>query len=198
MSLHFQGTLIRVFATNNCARIAELRRGIDAAKIFSLALSMSGTLLAATSDKSTLHVFDIPNPSRAPTIDAAHRGKYASTINNDGVDKPGAQRWGVLGKIPLLPRAFSDVYSFASVHFEIGDETISRPGSAKTLLHAPQIPGVPGGRPPKGVIGWIGDDKIILLGAGRDGRWEKFVIATTDEGKRVIIREGWKRYLGAN
>ena len=191
--------MIRVFATNNCARIAELRRGIDTAKIFSLAISMSGTLLAATSDKSTLHVFDIPSHSRTQTVDTANKvNQYGTAASNNGVDGLGTQRWGILGKIPLLPRAFSDMYSFASVHFEIGNESLSRPGSAKTLLNAPQIPGIPGGRPPKGVIGWIGDDKIILLGAGRDGRWEKFVMATTDEGKRIIVREGWKRYLGAN
>ncbi|KAL8949398.1 MAG: hypothetical protein Q9183_007608, partial [Haloplaca sp. 2 TL-2023] len=40
------GTLIRLFSTANCARIGELRRGVDPAQIFSLAISPSSTLLA--------------------------------------------------------------------------------------------------------------------------------------------------------
>ncbi|KAL8884280.1 MAG: hypothetical protein Q9215_007633 [Flavoplaca cf. flavocitrina] len=47
------GTLIRLFSTTNCARIAELRRGVDPAAIFSLAISPSNTLLAPLSMSST-------------------------------------------------------------------------------------------------------------------------------------------------
>src|SRR5690606_27671723 len=61
-----QGTLIRVFATSNCARLVELRRGIETATIFSLAFNPPGTMLACTSDKSTLHIFDVPHPKRPP------------------------------------------------------------------------------------------------------------------------------------
>ena len=96
-------------------------------------------------------------------------------------------KWGILGKIPLLPRVFSDVYSFASSHFELGDD-YSQPylpplGSA--------IP-----RPSKGVIGWMDDSSLVLVSAGNEGRWERFVIREGDEGKRQCVRDGWKRYLG--
>ncbi|KAL8762627.1 MAG: hypothetical protein Q9203_007567, partial [Teloschistes exilis] len=40
------GTLVRIFSTSNCARISELRRGVDPAHIFSLAIAPSSTLLA--------------------------------------------------------------------------------------------------------------------------------------------------------
>ncbi|KAL1835538.1 hypothetical protein VTJ49DRAFT_6502 [Mycothermus thermophilus] len=58
------GTLIRVFSTATCAKLVELRRGIDTATIFSLAFNPSGTMLACTSDKATLHIFDVPHPRR--------------------------------------------------------------------------------------------------------------------------------------
>ena len=58
------------------------------------------------------------------------------------------------------------------------------------------IPGIPGGKPMKGVIRWFNDDTILVLGAGRDGRWEKFAVETGDDGKRLCGRSGWKRYLG--
>jgi hypothetical protein len=106
-------------------------------------------------------------------------------------DTDTSQKWGILGRIPLLPRVFSDVYSFASMHFEMGDEPLY---GGSTPLNSPNT----GFRPPKGIIGWTDDHSMILIGAGRDGRWEKFVIAEGEDGRRYCVRDGWKRYLGVN
>lgn len=169
-----------MFSTSNCAKTAELRRGVDYAVIFSLAISPSNTLLAVTSDKSTLHVFDLPHP-RNPL----HRSQSPSSQSEEMI----SHKWGILGKLPLLPRVFSDVYSFASAHFEIGDE--EAPGS----LYVPPL-GTSFGRLAKGIIGWTDDQTILVIGSGREGRWEKFVLREGEEGKRYCVREGWKRYLG--
>jgi hypothetical protein len=185
---------VRVFSTNNCARIAELRRGVDHATIYSLSIAPSGQLLAVTSDKSTLHIFDIPHPSKPPNAEAAN-GHRRLTSMGSGTGSPvgdadTSQKWGILGRIPLLPRVFSDVYSFASVHFEIGEEPVY--GTSTPLNSEATF------RPPKGIVGWTSDQSIIVIGAGRDGRWEKFVIAEGEDGRRYCVRDGWKRYLGAN
>ncbi|KAH7161270.1 WD40-repeat-containing domain protein [Dactylonectria macrodidyma] len=179
------GTLIRVYSTSNCARVAELRRGIDPATIFSLAFSPSGAVLACTSDKSTLHVFDVPHPRKPVT----HRSQQAGSSGSDAGD--GTGKWGILSKIPLMPRVFSDVYSFSSAPFEAGDESMigGIPFSEGTVLGT--------SRPPKGVIGWIAEDSLVVIGAGYDARWEKFVIVDGEDGKRHCVREGWKRYLGS-
>ncbi|KAL4958903.1 phosphatidylinositol-3,5-bisphosphate binding protein HSV2 [Aspergillus stella-maris] len=166
------GTLVRIFATSNCAQMAELRRGVDNAIIFSLAISPSNNLLAVTSDKSTLHVFDLPHPSKTPAPSSP--GENATN------------KWGILGKIPLLPRVFSDVYSFASAHFEMGEDGLGPLPPLGSAL----------ARPPKGVIGWTDENTMIVVSAGKDGRWEKFVLREGEEGKRYCVREGWKRYLG--
>ncbi|CAL5872057.1 uncharacterized protein PFLUO_LOCUS6314 [Penicillium psychrofluorescens] len=174
------GTLIRIFATANCTKLAELRRGVDHAVIFSLAFSPSNTLLAVTSDKSTLHIFDLPHLHHTPRRSQSPASPSEET----------SHKWGILGRIPLLPRMFSDVYSFAHAHFEIGDEAAT-PGS-------PYVPplGSSLGRPPKGVIGWLDDQTLLVIGSGREGRWEKFALREGEEGKRDCVREGWKRYLG--
>lgn len=177
------GTLIRVYATSNCARICELRRGIDPATIFSLAFSPSGTMLACTSDKTTLHIFDVPHP-RKPS---ANRSQQPGPPGDNG---DGAGKWGILSKIPLMPRVFSDAYSFASVPFEAGDEAMIGGISFSDGLSLGTA------RAPKGIIGWISEDSLVVIGAGRDARWEKFVIGNGEDGKRVCWREGWKRYLG--
>ncbi|KAH0544621.1 Phosphatidylinositol 3,5-bisphosphate-binding protein [Glutinoglossum americanum] len=186
---HQKGTLIRIWSTANCSRIAELRRGVDPAAIFSLAISPSNTLLATTSDKSTLHIFDLPHPHHLSRPEAtATKGQQIPAKNspaNGGGDESSNQKWGILGKIPLLPRVFSDVYSFASAHFEIGDEVppSGQAGRATSLTGM----GVLGTRPPKGIVGWLSDDTLLVIGAGRDGRWEKFMLIEGEDQRRIDV-----------
>jgi len=169
---------------------------VDHAAIFSLAISPSSQLLAVTSDKSTLHIFDIPHPTKPGRTEASNTSKRLISMGNSGtpssLDDSGSQKWGILGKIPLLPRVFSDIYSFASAHFEMGDEAL--PGLAASLDNS----SAGCVRPQKGLIGWTSNHSLIIIGAGHDGRWEKFIIAEGEDGKRYCIRDGWKKYLGAS
>ncbi|KAI4162957.1 MAG: hypothetical protein LQ342_003468 [Letrouitia transgressa] len=217
------GTLVRLFTTTNCARIAELRRGVDHASIFSLAISPNSQLLAVTSDKSTLHIFDLPHHSSSvnpPFTSIKHTttvppkvkfqsnsrshhhnrpsSPYSNTTSATDPNNPNnsnSQKWGLLGKIPLLPRVFSDAYSFASAHIEIDDEDPTETSLLGVGSSRP-IPGIPGGKARKGVVGWVDDWTLLVIGAGRDGRWEKFVLGEGEGGGRVLVRSGWKRYLG--
>jgi hypothetical protein len=182
------GTLIRIFSTSSGSKIAEMRRGVDPATIFSLAISPSSTLLAVTSDKSTLHIFELPHPYKTAKGEFTYRPQPGSA--GAGPDDTATNKGGMLGKIPLLPRVFSDVYSFASARFEIGEEPTS------ALIGGAPSATAPGKRPPKGVAGWISDDMIIVIGAGKDARWEKFGLYQDETGKTFCMREGWKRYLG--
>lgn len=87
-----------------------------------------------------------------------------------------------------MPRVFSDIYSFASSPFSTGDEPLSASSNPLTASEA-------GPKPMKGVIGWTSDESIVVVGAGCDCRWEKFIIAEGEDGKRYCIRDGWKRIL---
>lgn len=173
------GTLIRLWSFPSCTKLAELRRGVDPAIILSLAFSPSGTTLAVTSDKSTLHIFDLPSPT-TPTPTPT---------------SPDDHKWKFLSKVPLLPRHFSDTYSNCSAKFEMGDEPASFGPSARSATLQAGIPGVPGGRPTKGLLGWLDESTVLIIGAGQDARWEKFVVGFDDGGKRAVWREGWRRYL---
>ena len=190
------GTLIRTFSTSNCARTGELRRGVDQADIYSIAFSPSSSLLAVTSDKATLHIFNLPNApplSRNGSISSSRSHRNSNSFSSTGVsDESTNQKWGILGKIPLLPRVFSDIYSFASAHFEVEDNPPTMLGRTSSI----PIPGIPGGRPRKGIIGWKDEYTILVIGAGKDGRWEKFILGESEDGRRLLVRSGWKRYLG--
>ncbi|KAK6594577.1 svp1-like protein 2 [Botrytis cinerea] len=163
------GTLVRVFATSNCAKIAELRRGVDHADIFSISISPSGQLLAVTSDKATLHVFDIPHPSKPPRSESATGHRRLTSLGGGGSpttpDSDARNKWGILGKLPLMPRLFSDIYSFATATFSTGEEPLSTSSNPLTASDA-------GPKASKGVIGWTSDESLIVVGAGTDSRWE--------------------------
>ena len=198
-----KGTLIRVFSTTDCARLEELRRGVDPAIIYALAISPSSKLLAVTSDKSTLHIFDLPQLFQEHASEYTNNDRQRGTgiiSSAAGTGDGGRQKWGILGKIPMMPRVFSDIYSFASAPFETGNEPTTagpiRPGTSQASSTM-QTGGVSRGRPPKGVIGWTSDQSLVVVGAGSDGKWERFVIGETQTGERYCIRDGWRRYLGA-
>lgn len=188
--------MVRLFSTANCARIGELRRGIDHAIVFSIAISPDNTLLAVSSDKATLHIFDLPHSSNTTRNDPnimSRPHRHSNSSSGPGSSEDGNnQKWGILGKIPLLPRVFSDIYSFASAHFEIDDDPQTGLGTGVAI----PIPGIPGGKARKGIIGWSNEYTILVIGAGRDGRWEKFILGEGEDGKRHCVRNGWKRYLG--
>ncbi|EFN51454.1 hypothetical protein CHLNCDRAFT_56389 [Chlorella variabilis] len=56
-----KGTLVRIFSTGDGAKLRELRRGSDPAKIYSLAFSHGDmpNWVAVTSDKGTAHIFSL-------------------------------------------------------------------------------------------------------------------------------------------
>jgi hypothetical protein len=54
-----RGTMIRIWSSRDGAKVGEFRRGLDDADIFGLAFSPSGTFLASTSNKGTLHVYHL-------------------------------------------------------------------------------------------------------------------------------------------
>ncbi|KAI9653163.1 MAG: Phosphatidylinositol 3,5-bisphosphate-binding protein [Bathelium mastoideum] len=204
-----KGTLLRVWATANCSRLAELRRGVDPAAIFALAISPAATHLAVTSDKSTLHIFDLPPLRGAAAADRAAspappaEGPNWEMVSSDPhlPNAPNTKKYGIFSTLPLMPRVVTDTYSLTSAHFEIGDEpegwapagAVNRPGISPS--RSVPIPGVPGGRPPKGVIGWLNNETMVVLGAGYDARWEQFSLRSADEGRRVLVRDGWRRYM---
>ncbi|GAY40900.1 hypothetical protein CUMW_055340, partial [Citrus unshiu] len=54
-----KGTLVRIFNTLDGTLLQEVRRGADRAEIYSLAFSSNAQWLAVSSDKGTVHVFNL-------------------------------------------------------------------------------------------------------------------------------------------
>ncbi|MED6113244.1 Autophagy- protein 18c [Stylosanthes scabra] len=119
-----KGTLIRIFNTMDGSRLQEVRRGADRAEINSMALSPNVQWLAASSDKGTVHLFNLrvrvfgedtqQNSPRRPSL--SHQNSSTSldplVSPNTGAN-PNSSLSFMRG---VLPKYFSSEWSFAQFH----------------------------------------------------------------------------------
>jgi hypothetical protein len=75
-----QGTLVRVYQCSTLDQILEFRRGMEMAVIYSIAFSPENRWLACTSDKGTLHVFDL-QPESVSDVAARNSASRTSREN---------------------------------------------------------------------------------------------------------------------
>ncbi|EXX69996.1 Hsv2p [Rhizophagus irregularis DAOM 197198w] len=101
-----KGTLIRVFDTSSGKLLNELRRGVDRAEIYSIAFDQSSTRLCVSSDKGTVHIFNLDAILGNGASHSPNNGSYyAEKVINFSFMKD------------LLPKYFSSEWSFA--HFKV-------------------------------------------------------------------------------
>lgn len=186
-----------------------------------MAASPSGGQLALTSDTNTLHIFNLPtshlqksqqsskstakagaeqdwhsverSPSPMPAAPGSNEGSYLNW-----------QKWGSFAKIPFAPRIFTDVYSFVSTGFDPGkddDDTASSSVGARqssSSIKSTTKDDAPKAERVKGLVGWIDDETLVVLSAGRDARYERFKLHLDDNGAATLQRNGWARYMKPN
>ena len=62
-----RGTLIKVFRVKDGAIIQELRRGTEAAEIYSIAFDFASSYIACSSNKGTIHIFNVKKEENTET-----------------------------------------------------------------------------------------------------------------------------------
>lgn len=99
-----QGTVIRVWDTATSNQVAQLRRGKDKAEVNCISFSSDSEWLCVSSDKGTVHVFNIG--SMGPESTKAQRSRLS-----------------FMGGLGLLPSSLDDyvasVFSFAQLHLTV-------------------------------------------------------------------------------
>ena len=60
-SASIQGTIIRIYQTKDGALIQELRRGTKSSEIYSLVFDFRSQYIACSSNKGTIHIFNVKN-----------------------------------------------------------------------------------------------------------------------------------------
>ncbi|KAJ1785317.1 Phosphatidylinositol 3,5-bisphosphate-binding protein [Coemansia sp. RSA 2399] len=118
-----KGTLIRIFDTLSGRLLHELRRGVDRADIYSIAFSPDGTKLCVSSDKGTVHIFNLEFNQNArqhmPSSIALPPGSHGAAVAGGGNGGTNKQSMFKFMK-DLLPKYFSSEWSFT--HFRIANE----------------------------------------------------------------------------
>lgn len=108
-----KGTLVRVFNTLDGSLLQEVRRGADRAEIYSLAFSATAQWLAVSSDKGTVHVFNLKVDSGMLGHDRSH------SSSEPGPTSPtaGSSLSFIRG---VLPKYFSSEWSVAQFRLQEG------------------------------------------------------------------------------
>jgi len=111
-----KGTLIRVFDSHSGAQLREFRRGVDRALVYSIVFCPETKYLACSSDKGTVHVFNLkseggrvvaPNASSnrlAPYVeDHASQTVWKSTSVSGAPDNSSRSHFSTMTR-PCWPR----------------------------------------------------------------------------------------------
>jgi len=121
-----RGTLIRVFNTETAAPMYELRRGAEQAVIHCIAFNPASTFLACSSDKGTVHVFALADPSSAPQIPVAAAPSTQSSTD---------ALTGLFSTFKgMLPKYFSSEWSYAQYRVPDCKKTLVAFGTEKNTI----------------------------------------------------------------
>ncbi|KAJ7965176.1 Autophagy-related protein like [Quillaja saponaria] len=139
-----KGTLIRIFNTMDGTRLQEVRRGVDRAEIYSIALSPNVQWLATSSDRGTVHIFSLrvrvfgddsaSHPNAAQGMPLLHQNSSTSLdafISPNPGANPGSSLSFMRG---VLPKYFSSEWSFARFHLPEDTQFMVAFGSQNTVI----------------------------------------------------------------
>ena len=185
-----RGTLVRVWDTRSGARLAELRRGAEAAEIQSLSFNLDSSCLLVSSDHGTVHIFKLDGsivPGSGPTADisdpaaadaasaaaAASAAQPAAAADPSGSAANARSSLSFLSKLlptSLTPTYIQSQWSFAQFRL---------PGSEKQHTRS--------------IAAFGGQDRSTFLVICADGTFFKCRFDLVKGGE--CTREDWQRFL---
>lgn len=135
-----KGTLIRIFNTMDGTRLQEVRRGVDRADIYSIALSPNVQWLAVSSDKGTVHIFSLrvrvvgedsySTENGALLTQQNYSNSLQGLVSPTIGTNPGSSLSFMRG---VLPKYFSSEWSYAQFHVSEVTQFFAAFGSNNTV-----------------------------------------------------------------
>ncbi|XP_021820005.1 autophagy-related protein 18a [Prunus avium] len=122
-----KGTLVRIFNTLDGTLLQEVRRGADRAEIYSLAFSSTAQWLAVSSDKGTVHVFNLKVNSGS----SGNENSRTASDPNLAVSSSNSSLSFIRG---VLPKYFSSEWSVAQFRLLEGSQYIVAFGHQKNTV----------------------------------------------------------------
>ncbi|CAN6569118.1 unnamed protein product [Malus baccata var. baccata] len=138
-----KGTLIRIFNTMDGTHLQEVRRGVDRAEIYSIALSPDVQWLAASSDKGTVHVFSLRvrvlgedlsahNSAQGPAMFQQNSSNSLDPLISPNTGANSSSSLSFMRGV--LPKYFSSEWSFAQFHLPEDTQFITAFGSQNSVI----------------------------------------------------------------
>ena len=97
-----KGTLVRLWDCHTGEQLREFRRGMDRAEIYSICFDPFTNFLACSSDKGTVHIFSLGEPTAATIAGGGggvSNGSNTSTPVKGAADSTGEGAYGDSGKV---------------------------------------------------------------------------------------------------
>ncbi|CAM0957548.1 unnamed protein product [Alopecurus aequalis] len=139
-----KGTLIRIFNTVDGTCLQEVRRGVDKAEIYSIALSPNVQWLAVSSDKGTMHIFslrvgaggeDASSGKSAISARQIDRSHSSGSVDPVLLTNTGSNVSSSLSFMKgILPKYFSSEWSFAQFRLPEVTRYITAFGDQATVM----------------------------------------------------------------
>ena len=122
-----KGTLVRLFNTLDGSLLQEVRRGADRAEIYCLAFSPTAQWLAVSSDKGTVHVFNLKVDSGLLGHDRSHSTSEANLASPTAMSSLSFFKG-------VLPKYFSSEWSVAQFRLQEGLQYVVAFGHQKNTV----------------------------------------------------------------
>lgn len=122
-----KGTLVRIFNTLDGSLLQEVRRGSDRADIFSLAFSPTAERLAVSSDRGTVHVFNLKVDYGQSGIETPETPLQQTKTTPQVVSHLSFMKG-------VLPKYFSSEWSVARIHLNEGLQYVVGFGHQKNTI----------------------------------------------------------------
>ncbi|PKU77883.1 autophagy-related protein 18d-like [Dendrobium catenatum] len=138
-----KGTLVRIFNTMDGTRLQEVRRGADRAEIYSIAFSPNVQWLAISSDKGTVHIFNLRVQvvgEDAPILPSGSGPALRHQNSGTSLDALISQNTGANPSSSLsfmkgvLPKYFNSEWSFAQFRLAEVTRYFAAFGSENTVM----------------------------------------------------------------
>jgi WD40 repeat protein len=128
-----RGTLIRVFNTETAQPMYELRRGAEQAIIHCICFNPMSTFLACSSDKGTVHVFALQDPSSQPGATSQTQQQLPSS--QSALFSSTDTLTGLFSSFKgMLPKYFSSEWSYAQFRVPDCKKTLVAFGAEKETI----------------------------------------------------------------
>eukprot|EP00551_Chaetoceros_affinis_P007518 CAMPEP_0203684910 /NCGR_PEP_ID=MMETSP0090-20130426/48275_1 /ASSEMBLY_ACC=CAM_ASM_001088 /TAXON_ID=426623 /ORGANISM="Chaetoceros affinis, Strain CCMP159" /LENGTH=983 /DNA_ID=CAMNT_0050554091 /DNA_START=64 /DNA_END=3018 /DNA_ORIENTATION=- len=175
-TVSLKGTVIRVFNLPSCSKLYEFHRGTSPCTMFSLSFNFDASMIASSSSRGTVHVFQLTEESRIKE----HNG-MSSYIHDDSHSAGWRAEAGTIRSSSSKQRWYDNILSSIKKTNKEDDSKIQIVRSiAKIKCEKPVVPNTIAILPKRRTV------KMIGLNTGEENDDDEYVAICFENGKLLV------------